>query len=243
MIRSRLGLLGICAMVLGLMAFSAGSAQAAKWLIGTKTGEELKAELQGEIENADAALLSKILGIKVRILCTAGTLVGVSLEGAGKLTTGGKVQFTGCKTFLTPSGKAEEENKSCEPRTIGTALGTVETNKGKGQLVLHEATAGLTVVEPETGTAFATLEMSSTCPIGERIPVNGKLFLKDCTTAVCEFSGLETLKATHLIAQGPLTQLWVLNKNAEHLETSIDGSARIWLAGVHLGMSWSGMPE
>ncbi len=170
MIRSRLGLLGICAVVLGLMAFST-SAQAAKWLILTsggvvKTGEELTAELKGEIENADAALLSKILGIKVRILCTAGTLVGVSLEGAGKLTTGGKVKFTGCKTFLTPSGKAEEENKSCEPKTTGTALGTVETNKGKGQLVLHEAKTGLTVVEPETGTAFATLEMSATCPIG-----------------------------------------------------------------------------
>src|SRR4051794_7719385 len=103
MTRSKPALIGLCAVVLGVMAFAAGAAQAevgAKWLIlnslgQVKTGSELPALLEGEIENKTASLLAKVLGISIQILCTAETLVGVKLEGEGSLTNGGKVKYTG----------------------------------------------------------------------------------------------------------------------------------------------------
>ncbi len=253
MIRSRLGLLGLCAVVLGVMAFSASAAQAevgAKWLILTsggvvKTGEELNAEIKGEIEKEDAALLTKILGIGVRILCTSGTLNGKpKLIGEGKISEG-KVSFSGCKTFLTESGKAEKEFPECKPHSKGAAAGTVETELGLGEIVLHILEPSgtkdeLTLIHPapvegKESTRFVTLEMESTCPIGEKVPVSGELFLKDCESAFL------THLPTHLVEEGPLTELWVLNKNAEHKAT-IDGSAKISLAGAHAGLSWGGMP-
>jgi hypothetical protein len=56
MMRTKLVLLGLCVVLVGMMAFSASGAQAAKWLILTsggvvKTGEELKSEIKGELES------------------------------------------------------------------------------------------------------------------------------------------------------------------------------------------------
>ncbi len=241
MIRSRLGLLALCAMVLGVMAVSASAAQAAaQWLILDTNGTvldaaNLNASLGATIENEDAALLTHILGINVRILCKSANLINVKLIGEGKLSEG-KVQFGGCLTFLN-----EVDNTSCKPHSKGAEPGTVETELGLGNIVLHELTGGtkdeLTLIHPVVGTTFVTLEMEETCPIGSKVPVSGELFLKDCENAFL------THKVTHLIEQGPLTELWVLNKNKEHLETSIDGSANIFLTGAtHTGLSWAGDP-
>ncbi len=67
MTRTRLGLLGLCAMVFGLMAFGATGAQAevgAKWLILTleesKTGAELHASVKLKTD-VDGVLHSEIL--------------------------------------------------------------------------------------------------------------------------------------------------------------------------------------
>jgi hypothetical protein len=261
MIRTRLGLLGLCAVVLGVMAFSAGAAQAepkSVWLIltlnekkevtGLKTGAELPAEVQGSLENNDGSLLSKIVGIKVKFLCTNATLVGVKLEGEGKLTEGGKVKFTGCATYLN-----EELAPECETHSAGQPVGTILSNEGKGLLVLHtfkidevknakgeiekiELKEGVTRIEPKTPETFVTLTLGAACPIGNNVPIIGKLYVKDCEGKV------EEHRVIHLIEElKALTTLWTISKTAEHVAT-IDGSALVFLTGPHLNDPWGGMP-
>jgi hypothetical protein len=248
MIRSKLGLLSLCAVGLSVMAFSASAAQAeplAVWLIltlnekkevtGLKTGAELPAEVQGSLENNDGSLLSKIVGIKIKFLCTAETLIGVKLEKEGKLTEGGKAKLTGCKTFLN-----EEEAPECETHSSGQPVGTIISNEVKGLLVLHEPSAGVKEgvmrIEPKGGETFVTLTQGAACPIGNNVPVIGKIYLKDCEgklTMHLVIHLIEELKA--------LTTLWTISKTAEHVAT-IDGSKLVFLVGPHLNDPWGGMP-
>ena len=253
MIRTRLGLLGLCAVVLGVMAFSASAAQAestAVWLILTeetfknekgetehkvKTGAELPAVVEGSLENNEGSLLSKITGIAVQFKCTAATLVGVKLEKEGKLTEGGKVKFTGCKTFLNGAEATE-----CVPHSGSEPAGTLLSNEGKGLLVLHEPSAGVkegvTRIEPKTGATFITLTLGASCPIGNSVPIIGKLFVKDCE------GKLTTHLVKHLIEElKALTKLWTISETAEHVAT-IDGSAMVFLGSPHTGLAWGGMP-
>jgi hypothetical protein len=242
MIRTRLGLLGLCAVVLGVMAFSASAAQAeagAKWLILSggvaKTGEELPAAVDGSLENNDGSLLSKIVGIKTKFLCTGAKLIEVKLEGTGSLTNGGKVKFTGCATYLN-----EELAPECETHSAGQPAGTIVSNAGKGLLVLHEPSAGVkegvTRIEPKEGETFVTLTLGELCPIGNKVPIIGKLFVKDCE------GKLTTHLVNHLIEElKALTTLWTISKTAEHVAT-IDGSALVFLTGAHAGLAWGGMP-
>jgi hypothetical protein len=237
MIRSSLKLLGLCAVVLGVMAFGAGAAQAevgAKWLVLTAGGEtkdaaNLKALVEGKIENNLASLLSEVLGIEVEILCTSGTLTGVSLEGEGKITNGGKVTFKGCSVDLNG-----EASSACQPHSVGSPTGTVETNAGKGLLSLVLSGVAGTVIVAKEGTTLANVNMGSECPIGENIPVRGSLVIED--------AALTTHSAVHLIKENAVhSHLWVLNDTAEH-SAKIDGSAEVSLAGEHVGLKWSGDP-
>jgi len=239
MIRSKLGLLGLCAVVFGVMAFAAGSAQAeatAKWLILTsggvnKTGAELPAEVLGTLENNDGSLLTKVIGLSVRVLCTQATLTGVKLEKEGSLTNGGKVTFTGCKTFIGGS-----EETACVPKSPGAALGTIATNAGKGLAVLIGG-AKRTLIEPSVvGGPFATIEYGEECVL-PTTPIYGKLYIKDCKgdTAFSEHL------VKHLIEEDTVnTKLWAISDTAEHLETHIDGSAEAFLTGTHKELKWGG---
>src|SRR3954469_22852589 len=111
MIRSRFGLLGLCAMVLGLMAFSATAAQALpEWLLaekapGTNLIKFLAASLGLEKETTPI-LHTKIAGSTVLYECSTIQAVNAKLlangavgeaEGAVK---GSKVKFGGCITKL-----------------------------------------------------------------------------------------------------------------------------------------------
>jgi hypothetical protein len=227
MTRTRLGLLGLCAVVFGIMAFGATAAQATKWLVLNGSGvfvdaATLPASVTGAIENNKATLLTKILGALTHISCTAGTLVNVTLQGEGKVSEGGKVQFTGCSVVL--EGKAAPE---CEVHSAGKPVGTVETLEGKGLAIKHN-TEILTRLEPKTGETFVTLQMGEECPIGENVPIKGKLFVKDCV-----LNGATTEAVTHLIEEGPLSTLTALGNAA-----TIDGSANISLTGAHAGRGW-----
>jgi hypothetical protein len=237
MIRSKLGLLGLCAMVLGVMAISASAAQAAKsWLVGTteitKTST-LAAELKGEIDTPEPKLLTKLVGLKVTVTCKKFTTSGISLKAEGKLSEGGKVLFEECSVLAG-------ESKTCTVKSPGKAAGTVESEEGKGEAVLHEIKAGekvvLTKIEPKTaGGSFATLRFEGECALPEVNKVTGTLFVKDCEGKA------ETFAVKHLIEQGPLTSLSVGADTAEHLETSIDGSAWVKLIGEDAGKEWRAM--
>ena len=239
MVRSRFGLkaLGLCVLVLGLMGISAGVAQAegGKWFYEkAELKAELKPSLEGEIDGS-ATLKTKIIGKEVKFTCKEATLVSVKLEPEGKLTTGGSVKFGKCVTFL-----GGVESKACEPFT-GAEKGVVVTDKGKGLLALHTGGITTTIIEPEVaGKAFGTIHMSELCSIGEEVPVFGKLFIKD--TEVSK----ELVK--HLITEGPLTSLYVISDTAEHLETKIEGGAKVFLGSTHASKSettglWSALAK
>jgi hypothetical protein len=227
--RTRFGLRGLCAVVFGVIAIGASAAESeagGEWLVL----DALSLALDAELENSKATLLTKILGALTHISCTAATLIGVKLEGEGSLTNGGKVLFTGCSVAI--NGKSAPE---CEVKSTGKAVGTVETLELKGLIVLHKLASGtldeLVRIEPKAGTTFVNLQMGEECPIGEDVPVAGKLFLKDAGNAFLSH------QVTHLIEEGPLTQLTALKNPA-----TIDGSLNVFLTGVHAGLLWGGDP-
>ena len=239
MIRTRLGLLGLCAMIFGVMAVSAGSAQASlyQWLILDESGTtatELKAPVEGETDSEHLTLVTHELSRTFWITCTNFKVEGVNLEAEGQLTTGGRVTFTGCEAY--GSGPLTEP-LGCNVNSPTTApgSGTVISEKGKGGLGLHEGTL-VTTIEPEAaGGSFADVETEE-CIMPEHNKVSGKLVIEDCEGKAEEHA----LK--HLIEEeGALTELWIGKKTAEHLETFIEGSAWVFLVGSHEGLAWDGM--
>jgi hypothetical protein len=236
MIRSRLRLkaLGLCAMVLGLMAFSASAAQAeagANWMVkGANVTSTLLPNVQiTEIENNSAILHTKIAGALVEYLCTSAKLTGANLELEGKLTNGGKVKFTGCVTILNGS-----LSPACVPKSAGLGNGEIESLAGKGLMELHEGKP-VTKIEPSTGENFAVIKHGGECSLPESVPVKGKLVIADG-----KGEGDKEL-VTHLIVEHKLSHLFVISDTAEHLAV-IKGSANAALTGAHVEMAWSGLP-
>ena len=257
MTRTRLGLLGLCAVVFGLMAFGTTGAQAevgAKWLIlpagggAAVTGSTLHATVGLEIEK-DASgnpiplvLHSEILKIKTLFLCTeviadnAKLLADGTIGKEAGVPSGSKVLFGGCTTDLNGSPAPE-----CTPTDPEAGVGKISTKPGHALLVLHELTGGvkddLTEIIPDAGLGktFATIVLPVGCPIGTSVPVIGKFFLKDC-------QGLAlTHVAKHLVEEGPLSKLFVISETVEHAAVLL-GSAWAFLTGEHSGLLWSGDP-
>ena len=243
--RTKLGLLGLCAVVVGMMSMSAGAAQGAtlSWLILNSThttATELKAEVVGEKDSEHLSLVGEVAGFKVALTCTNVTAKETFLTAAGTVT-GGKVVFTGCKVYETAPLTKEFE---CTINSVGAAAGTVETAEVKGELQLHTKKDGtkllVTRIEPKVGGlegTLASLKFSGpTCVLPNAI-VHGALYLKDC-------EGFETThKLRHLVEDlGELTSLYIGGHSAKQLErTKIIGSAWIKLGGAHAGLEWSGM--
>lgn len=255
MTRSRLGLFGLCAMVLGLMAFGATGAQAevgAKWLVLTsagvlKTGAELHAGVNLRTDT-EGVLHSEILKIKTLFLCKKIEAINAKLQEEGiignsvvtngsglKEGRGSKVKFSECTTDLNGAAAPEctPEDKSAEG-----GPGIIITKLGHALLKLHEGN-DITKILPDEGETFATISLPAACPIGTSVPVIGSLALKDC----------ENMALTHLVEHlveqyAPLTQLWTISKTEEHKATLL-GSAWAFLTGEannHKGLKWSGDP-
>jgi hypothetical protein len=197
------------------------------WLVkGTAIGTELSPLVAAkELEGNDATLLTKIAGVKVEVLCTATQLSGIKLQSKGTLSSESQVNFSGCLTKLN-----EKENGACEPNNKGIEPGAISSQLLKGTLIYHEG-SGLVRLEPASGETLATIETSAGCSLGTKIPLLGKVTLKD--------SSLATEAETHLVVAGPLTELWAVSKTEEH-KVTLDGSAVVRLASSHAGLSWSG---
>jgi hypothetical protein len=245
MTRSKLGLLGLCAMVLGLMAFSTTGAQAAgTWLIlnakkEVKTGVELPAILELEKDSSVYVLHSEILKIKVLFLCTEIKAVNAKIFGAGAIGKGpgeekeSKVLFSGCKTDLN----GVEEPK-CIPTDPVDKAGFVVTEFGHALVTAHELADktkdDVTLIEPDkVGGPFATIVLPAGCVIGTSVPVFGTLALKDCENLALIHA------AKHLVEPFlPLTKLYTISDTPEHAATLL-GSAWAKLGGEHKELLWS----
>ena len=244
MIRSRFGLLGLCAVLFGVMAFGTTAAQAevgAQWLFaekgaGTKLIPFLEASIQLEKDSPTYVLHSKILGVAVLFLCTELKLVNAVLKANGSIGEGFKILFSGCTTDL--NGVA---NANCTPNDVTDGLGVIVTQNLHALLVLGELAGGvkddLLKILPDTGETFDNMEFGSKCPIGTKIPVIGKLMFKDCANEAL------THLVKHLLepAPAPFTELWTISKTAEHQATLL-GSFWAFLTGAHEGLKFSGDP-
>jgi hypothetical protein len=246
MIRSRLGLLGLCAMALGLMAFNATAAEAetgAKWLYAEKTPNSgLVAFLEADIglePDVPWVVHTKIAGIAVLFLCPTSSAENAKLKTNGSIGEGAKIKFSGCTTDLNGT-----TSKPCEPKNEGKEAGVIKTKSLHALLILHQLAGGavddLAWILPDNvsgvpSETVATVEMGPECAIGTKVNVIGKLTVKDC----------ENLFLTHLVKHlwevGPLTELWAGSKTAEHVVTIL-GSDWVFLAGAHTGLKFSGDP-
>lgn len=245
MIRSRFGLLGLCAVVFGVMAFSATAAQALpEWLLAEKAPNSglvgfLSASV-GLEKDTTPILHSEIGGAKVLYECTTIAAVNAKLLANGAIgekegtVSGSKVRFGGCITKLNGT-----TSPSCQPNSEGAEPGVIETNAGHGVIVLHELAGGtkdeLVKILPDKGETFATILAGEECSLPEEVPVIGSVYLRDCENAFL------THLVKHLVEVGPLTELWVISKTAEHKATIL-GSAWAFLTGTHLGFKFSGDP-
>jgi hypothetical protein len=251
MTRTKLGLLGLCAVVFGLMAFSATGAQAeGTWLIlnaegKVKTGVELPATLELEkdksLEGLEHYILhTEILKIKVLFLCKEIKLDNAIIYGAGAIgqavneEKGSIVLFTKCVTLLNGA-----EAPECTPKDPTLGEGGISTKTGHALAVLHELTADkvkddiINVLPDNESKEFAKIILPAACPIGTSVPVFGELALQDC----------EKMALVHLIKHlvepfEPLTKLFVISNTAEHAATLL-GSAWAKLGGLHAGLKWS----
>jgi hypothetical protein len=241
MTRSRLGLLGLCVVVLGTMAFSAGSAQAefgAQWLFAEKAPNSglvafLEAFVGLESETV-IVLHTKIAGINVLFECKSLAAVNMKLKASGSIGEGAKIKFSECITKLNGATSAP-----CVPKAGGTETGVINTNALHALMRLHELAGGvrddIILVLPDSGETIAMMEFSAECAIGTKVPLIGTFTLKDCENLIL------THLVKHLLEFGPLDGLWVISKTAEHV-TTVLGSWWARLVGAHEGLKWSGDP-
>lgn len=251
MTRTRLGILGLFAVIFGMMAFGAGAAQAetgAAWLLAEKEPNSglitfLEAAVELEAETT-GILHSKIGGVAVLFECSKISTVNAKLLANGSIgekegaVKGSKIKFSGCITKLNTVTSAP-----CVPKAGGTEEGVINTNAGHGLIVLKKLTVEgkevkdeVVQISPDTGETFATIEMGKECSIGTKVPVIGTAFLKDCAGAFLKH------QVKHLTeVDGTFSELWVISKTAEHV-ASILGSAWAFLGGIHAGFKFSGDP-
>jgi len=262
---------GLClAAALSVMAFAAASAQAEVGSHWNVNGSAISATLlpvpEATLENNHGQLLARALTRALNILCTAVTFEEAVLKTEGSSL--GKVRFSGCLIYSFKNEGTEKQEvevlPACEPKTTEggeVKKGVILTKLLKDLIILHTTEAekkegktnpeGYDRLEPEEGTTFVTIESSAECSFGSKIPVIGKFVFKDCSLRVKDKEGKETgacipqgreERVTHLVEEGPLTELWVISKTEEHKST-IDGSANVFLTGkAHEGLKWSGTP-
>jgi hypothetical protein len=244
--------MGLCAIVFGLIAFSASLAQAepgAHWNINgaqltspllpeiqVTELEKLKIKLEGkEEEKALGILLTTVNLTPIEILCTSITFVDALLHELGRVT--GKILFSGCTLDINKKHAPE-----CVPMSAGEPNGSIETNKLEGLLKLHKLEPSgtkddLLELLPETPKEkselpFVSILFGASCGIGNNFDITGTVFLKDCKNL-----GLVEEKEHLIEEEKTLTKLFFGTKSA-----FLDGSAKVGLAGAaHAGLKWSGI--
>jgi hypothetical protein len=229
-----LRVLGLCALALTIMTVGASGAQgAAAWLVleGLTVTEGIGGEV---ITSKDTAITlhSKVSGITVDVLCTEVNGETVLLSSSGRIAKGAQLNLIGCIVDLNGKPAAD-----CEP-IDGSLKGVVLSSLLEGGLVLHELAGGtkdelLELLPVVAGSPLWTIQMSKLCSIGTKVPVLGKLYLKDCENAMLVH------RETHLFEEGPLTELFFISKTEEH-KASFLGSffAKVDVFGVF--RPWAG---
>ena len=211
------------------------------WWVASADAATLPAGIQvASLTSAKATLRTKIGGAEVKfVTTTAPELVGVKLEGEGKLNTGGQVKMTGLSTEL--NGKASLVCTPLGTKGNDSTLKTFTSTKIKGGLITHSGD-GVVQVLPESGSAFGKFFFGEECSLPEEVPLitkskEGKgLVLKDPL-------GIGSELKEHEITELPaLTELWAISETTEHKAT-LEGKAAVSLTGTDSGLEWRGAPS
>ncbi|HEX4464602.1 MAG TPA: hypothetical protein VH042_08195 [Solirubrobacterales bacterium] len=242
MSRSRLGLkvLGLCALVVGVMAIAGASvAQAevgAAWSYENASGtlkgnfsSTLEAEPVFALEGETGTLL--IAEKPLSILCKLVEFdEGGQLAGEGSILLG-RLKFSKCVGLI--EGKV---SAACEPVDPVSGKGTILTEKFTGLIKLHELANkekdSTILLKADTGETLASLHMPG-CGAGEEISIKGELVLWDCEGS----TSAKTLKVTHLLAEFPGLKLMKVGTKS----ATLDGSANVSLKGAHLNYKWAAL--
>lgn len=239
MTRTKLGLLGFCALVVSMMSMSVGTAQGTTptWLILNAThtvATNLKAQLIGEKDSTHLTLEGELAGLKIAITCTNFTLKEFFIQPVEGIH--GKAIFTGCKGYKT--APLTEEYK-CTVNSSGVSAGTIETNELDGSLESLGTKLVVNMSSPAGPAAIiVTFQMKGVeCPLPELNQLHGTVVFEDCL-------GQSVIhKVKHLVqADSVNTKLYVGGHGAKQLEiTKLLGSGWVLLTGAHAGREWSGM--
>jgi hypothetical protein len=253
MIRSKLGLraLGLCALILGLMACVTSAAQAetgATWSLKNAGGTlvlipgatDLLPEINAKPDTATVGLLFVTAGgTHTEFVCKKFELIGIGgarpkLIASGSISEG-QAKFSECETRLNGA-----KSIPCEPHT-GANKGEIITKKATGLIKLH-LLAGSVVDDVVTLTpttkngkgefSAGIVELGEECSIGTSVEVTGTLTVVDC-----QGDPREEL-VMHLIEEfNQLRGLKALGQTAK-----VNGSAFAFLVGAHEGLKFAGLP-
>jgi len=230
--KSILEALGLCALLIGVMAITANGAQAAgEWDVAGKQlstySPALEPEVASTLENKMVTLLGIFNTFTFAKLCTAVAMTGLKLFPGGTSTTGGAT-FTGCTVWIV-EGEEFVEELNCAVHSPGQPNGTIQTEEGHFDLELHEGTTIASVIPNNEEELLETIEFEG-CALPEEMPIFGTLVLADCE------SKAGASQPVHLFASHTLTTLYAINP--KHPAT-LDGSIELFLTGAHTGQSWS----
>jgi hypothetical protein len=238
--RSGLKVLGLMLGLMGLVASSASAEAGAKWTVGGTEAGTLLAELQATtVTTAKITLTTKIAAAETKFTTSSvPILLGMGLEGSGKITTGSTVLFTNVETELKGKPSAV-----CTPlRTPGNdpTLGEVLTGKLQGELVLHTSGVGVVKILPEVGTIITRLYFGEECSLPEEVPV----IVKKTAPRGAVFTdllGISNNLNEHTALAHSLNELWVISETAEHIAT-LEGEIKVGLKIPHNALTWGGTP-
>lgn len=235
------GLSGLCATVLGLLAFNATVAHAesgAQWLYAEAwPGSSLIPfkEERLELESTTNLILhTKIAGVTVLFECVwvetgiAQLLANGSIGGLSGLAKEAKFRFSHCSTHLNGILSAP-----CVP-IDKNGSGEILTTLVHGLITLTSSKEERVQILPDTGETLATIEMGEECAIGKKVPVIGKVFITDSEGKFL------THLARHSIEVGSPTELWAISKTAEHTAALLGRALAFLFLGA--GIKFSGDP-
>lgn len=229
--RRRFAVLGVCALMLGLIALYSSASQAengANWMVNSKNVSATLlpiVQIKEIVNNTIALSVVTSGGTKVEVSCTNAEFLNAKLQSEGSISAGNTTRFTGCITKINGTISA-----ACKPHDAEGKSGVVVSEPLKGLLVLHE---GEPIIEfkPVTGEKFVVLLMSEECSIGEELPVTGVSTVKD------QNGKFTTEAVAHTVIQGPGSKLIFCGASA-----TVSGAAVLVLAGEHAGLTWSALP-
>jgi hypothetical protein len=225
---------------LGLMAFSAGAAQAGEIQVegsaALATGRTVNATQEGE-----GTLL--VPSLNIEIVCKKLTAANTTVTSGPLGTASAEVLYEECVVWSIQkeTEKLIEVLTSCQILASGaTKTKGHITAKGVGKIILHNANTETFLLAE--GAPFATVEFTKGigCALTNPVKVSGAVVFKVVTGNLIPSAANKVVKP--LIEASKTLQKLIGDKLLYGVnEAFIDGSALLELTGSHAGLKWGAL--